>query len=200
MIRCMQNVIDKAAPEYKALAKKAITATTLAIGALCTPWETTRIIGTTILTGIGYGVTNELIASWGCSQHFSSGHISDPSHLRSRPIQGLNSFLNAIISGMVDYWSISALAGVIFAFIARAPLPIFRLQIRTAQITSSLAKCAALITLLVQTITRAIQKYYNINKQKTCNMQHAASYSSLTLVSIFLGTAILATRVGLIKL
>lgn len=198
MIAFIQNsfsCLAKADPEYKSLTKKAIVTAASAAVAICTPWETTRIVGSTILTGMGYGMANELIASWGRSQH-----ISDSFHLRNRPIQGLHPNLNAIINAMVDYWSVSAIAGMVFACIARAPLPILGLKVRAAQITPSLVKGAFLITLLVQVIFQVAQKYYPINKQKTCGIQQAASYGFVKLGGIFLGTAILAARVGLVKL
>jgi len=179
-------------PEHKSLFYKAATTTVLAAGSLYTPWETTRIIGSTILTGIGYGVTNERISSWGCSKHFNKDHISDPSHLRNQPIQDLHSSLNAVVSGMFDYWRVSSISGIILATAARAPLSIFKVKIKATQITPYSVIGSILVTLVVQIGARVFKKY----SKAACNFQHAASHGILVTGNMLLTAAILTTRIG----
>lgn len=202
MITSFRDCISRIdiAPEHKPLLYKASAATALAAGALYTPWETTKIIGSTVLAGIGYGIANDMIASWGCSNHFDKKHISDSSNLRSHPIQGLHASLNAVISGMFDYWRVSAIAGAVFAVIARAPLSIFKVKIQATQITPYLAIEATLATLVIQISTRILQKHHDTPKKTACSIQHAASYGTLALGNILLATAILTTRVGWFRL
>ncbi len=187
-------------PEYNPL-YKAAAATALAAGSLCTPWESVRIIGSTILAGVGYGIANEKISSWGCSQHFFADHISDSSNLRNRPIQGLNPNLNAIISGMLDYWSIASIAGIFLAAVARAPLRV-DLKIKATQITPCLVVGSALVILVIQVATRII--YRNTTKQSQqkiiCNMQHATNHFVFVMGHVFLAVAVFAARIGRIRL
>ncbi|PWU16174.1 MAG: hypothetical protein C5B45_01035 [Chlamydiae bacterium] len=185
-------------PEHKFLFYKATTTTILAAGSLYTPWETTKIIGSTILTGIGYGVVNELISSLDCSKHFDKKHISDSSHLRNQPIQGLHSSLNAVVSGMFDYWSVSSISGIILAVVARASLPILKVKINATQIIPYLVIGSSIVTLIVQIGNRILRKYSD--NAIACNIQHAVSYGILVTGNIVLTTAILTTRIGLFRL
>lgn len=193
--------IKTASSDYKSSAKKAVIATILSAGAVYTPWEATRIIGITVLTGVGYGIANEMISSYGCPQHFSVQHISDSCNLRNRPIQNLHPSFNAIISGMLDYWRISAITGTAFSIIARVPCilsPVRRITF--SQLTPYLTIGIATTTLVIQVSTRIIQKHYNISQKITCCNQHAISYGILATESILLGVALVVARVGLIKL
>lgn len=197
-----QNFISRIPLEHKPFIYKAATATALAAGSLCTPWESVRIIGSTVLTGVSYGIANEKISSWGCSQHFFKDHISDSANLRNRPIQGLNSNLNAIISGMLDYWSIASIFGMVLAVVARAPLRI-GLKIKATQITPYLAIGSALVTLVIQVVTRIIQTHCNANKQTKqiiCSTQHATSYGFFITGHILLAVAVLIARIGRFRL
>ncbi|MGL5263406.1 MAG: hypothetical protein ACRDAI_02350 [Candidatus Rhabdochlamydia sp.] len=193
-----QNFISRIPSEHKPFIYKAATATALAAGSLCTPWESVRIIGSTILTGVSYGIVNEKISSWGCSQHFFENHISDRSNLRNRPIQGLNSNLNAIVSGMLNYWSIASIFGMVLAAVARAPLRI-DLKIKATQITPYLVIGATLVTLVIQVATRIIQTHCNTKKQTKqfiCSTQHGLSYGFFVTGHILLAVAVLVARIG----
>ncbi len=181
-------------PEHKSLFCKAATTTALAAGSLYTPWETTKIIGLTILTGIGYGITNDLISSWDCSRHFDKKHISDSSHLRKQPIRGLQSSLKAVVRWVFDYWRVSSIAGIILAVVDRASLTIIKVKINATQITPYLVIGSSVVTLIVQIGNRILRKYSD--NTVACNIQHAASYGILVTGNIFLTTAILATRIG----
>lgn len=202
----------KITPEHKVLFYKAATTTGLSIGALCTPWETTKIIGLTILTGMGYGVTNDLISSYNCSEHFKKGHIFDSSNLRNQPIKGLPSTLNAVVCGMFDYWHVSSIAGIVLAAAARTPLPVCSVKIQATQIAPYLAIGAAFITAIIQikaqcskaknkadfTIAqRRAQFHFKKRNREICNTQYAASYAMLVIGNALLTIALLITRIGL---
>lgn len=179
--------------EHKSLFCKAGTTMVLAVGSVYTPWETTKIIGSTILTGVGYGIANELISSWGCSKHFDKDHISNPSYLRNRPIQGLHTSLNIVASGMFDYWHVSSVVGIILAIASRAPLSVFKEKIQATQIIPYLVMGSAVITLVIQISNQILKKY----SKAACNIQHGASYGILATGNMLLTAAILTTRLGL---
>lgn len=192
--------IKAANSDYKIAAKKAIIATLLSAGAVHAPWEATRIIGLTVLAGIGYGIANEMISSYSCSQHFAVQHITDRSTLRNHPIENLHPSLNAMISGMLDYWRISAITGIVFSIIARIPCTLFPARkITFSQLTPYLAIGIATTTLVMQISSRVIQKHYDINQRIICRNRHAISYGILATGNILLGIALITARVGLIK-
>ncbi|VHO01905.1 hypothetical protein [Candidatus Rhabdochlamydia sp. T3358] len=180
-------------PEHKSLFYKAATTTALAAGSLYTPWEATKTIGSTTLIGIGYGIVNELISSWCCSELNKKSTFSNLKHnSKHLPIQDLHPSLNAIVRGMFDYWRVSSIAGITLALAARAPL--FKVKIQAVQITPYLVIGSILVTLVVQIGNRILRKYDNII---ACNIQHAASYGILVTGNMLLTAAILTTRIGL---
>jgi len=83
-------------PRYKLLVHVAATATLSAVGAVLAPWEAVRIIGLTMLTGMGYGIANDMVACRDCIEYFTVGHRYDGIALRNRPLLTLNPTLNAI--------------------------------------------------------------------------------------------------------
>lgn len=191
-----QDFILRIPVEHRPLFYTAAAVTVLAAGSICTPWEITKIIGSTILTGIGYGIVNDMIASWDCAQHFEARHISD-SFLRNHP-PILTSRLNALISGMLDYWKLASIAGIVLATIARAPSSL-RLKITATQITPYLVMSAALTTVIVQISSRILQKHFHAKKENVCNLQHAMSYGLWTTIHILAGV-VLTARIGFTRL
>lgn len=185
---------------YKSRLCKASTTTILAVGSLCAPWETTKIIGSTILTGIGYGIANELIASWSCSKHFNKRRVlsldisNSKHHSRHYPIPGLHYSFNAVVNGMLDYWRVSSVVGIILAVVARTPLSILKGKIKATQLTPYLVIGSALITLIIQIGRYRLQKHDTII---ACSIQQSASYGILVTGNMLLTAAILSTRIGL---
>lgn len=108
---------------YRSLVYTAAAATGLAIAAVRAPWEAVRIIGTTVLTGIGYGVVNDMIACRDCIEYFTVGHGYDGKNLGYRALNTLDPSLNALAWGTMATWPVCTIAGVFFAFLARTPLP-----------------------------------------------------------------------------
>ena len=109
-------------PRYSPLVYTAIAAPVLAAAACCTRWETLRIIGTTVLTGVGYGIGNDMFACRDCPEYFTVGHVFDGKNLRRRPLRTLEPNLNALCWGSIATWHVSAIAGCVLAGISRVPL------------------------------------------------------------------------------
>jgi hypothetical protein len=89
----------------------AATATGLAIGAVLAPWEAVRIIGLTVLTGVGYGIANDMVACRDCIEYFTVGHIYDGTAFRNRALKTLDPNLNAIAWGAIATWHVCAIGG-----------------------------------------------------------------------------------------
>jgi len=120
-------------PHYQSRVVNACIATTVATASLFTPWETTRIISGTMLTGITYSVVNDLFSCRECIEYFAEG-IWGGRRLDNRPIRTLDPNWNALIWGMMASWQISALAGCIFAILARIPFRLFTYKLTARQI------------------------------------------------------------------
>jgi hypothetical protein len=196
-------------PQYKPLVFTAATATglatSLAIGAVLAPWEAVRIIGLTVLTGVGYGIANDMVACRDCIEYFTVGHRYDGTELRNRPLKTLNPTLNAIAWG--------AIAGAILALIARAPIPGLIVKITAAQLTPYLAISAAVTILVAHILSRSAQKemvanphhkYWGVplNLQagwEAYNTRNSAG-CAIGLGGLALSVAMVAARIGLIGL
>lgn len=111
----------------------AVTAVTLSKS------ESTRIIGTMVLTGVGYGIANDMFACRDCIEYFTVGHKWDGQKLEKRLIQTLDPTLNAVAWGAVATWNESAIAGVALAAFARMPLYGSSLKITSTQLMPWLA-------------------------------------------------------------
>ena len=57
------------------LVNSAVGATASAIAAVLSPNEAVRIIGTTVLTGVSYGIANDMFACRDCIEYFTVGHF-----------------------------------------------------------------------------------------------------------------------------
>lgn len=201
-------------PQYKPLVYTAATATGLAIGAVLAPWEAVRIIGLTVLIGVGYGIANDMVACRDCIEYFTVGHRYDGTELRNRPLKTLNPTLNAIAWGAIATWHVCAIAGSILAFIARAPIPGLVVKITAAQLAPYLAIGAAVTILVAHILSRSAQKemaanpdnkYWGVplNLQagwEACNIRNSAGYSAIGLGGLALSVAMVAARIGFIGL
>ena len=217
MVSLVKNTIssmDIINPSFKPLVKIAIKATLLATGAVFAPWESIRIIGLTILTGVGYGIANDMVACRDCIEYFTVGHRYDGQELRNRPIKTLNPTLNAFVWGMIATWHVCALAGTILACIARTPFPGLALKISAMQLAPYLAIGAALTIITGHVVSRTSQKamtklpyfkYQGVPLKlqpgwEACNMRNLTGYSALALGALALSVAMVAARIGLIGL
>lgn len=117
-------------PKYRPMVYLGGAATALAAGAVFSPWESAKIIGLTILTGVGYGIANNMIACRECIEFYTIWQKYNGERLLST----LNPNLNAIVWGPVASWPVSGIAGSILALVARAPLEKFELKITSAQL------------------------------------------------------------------
>ena len=127
-------------PQYKLLVGIAAAASGLAIAATAAPWEPVRIVGTTMITGIAYGILNDLIACRQCIQYFTVGHVYGGNFLFST----FNPNWNALAWGAISTWWAAAIAGVSFALSARMPFPWLVHKVSRAQLVPYLLKGAGL--------------------------------------------------------
>lgn len=143
-------------PKYTPVVYTACAATALAGAAVCFPWEVSRIVGATTLTGIFYATINDMFACRECIEYFTIGHVWDGQELGRRPIMTLNPNLNAIAWGMIASWHVSAIAGLLFAAVARAPYA--ALKLTTRQIVPILAASASILFVIAHVVSK-IQKF-----------------------------------------
>ncbi|NGX32544.1 MAG: hypothetical protein K1060chlam4_00592 [Candidatus Anoxychlamydiales bacterium] len=196
---------------YKHLIITAATATGLAITAVLAPWEAIKIIGMTVLTGVGYGVANDMIACRDCIEYFTVGHFYDAKNLKHRPLNTLNPTLNAIAWGAIATWHICAITGAAFAFLARIPFFGLAVKITAIQLAPYLAIGAAIALLVSHVKSRITQKemaktpyvkYRGVplalqSGWEACNTRNMTGYSSIGIGGAFLSIAMIAARAGL---
>ncbi len=217
----MSNLINE---KYNPLVYSAIAATSLAAIGICIPFEPIKIISMTVLTSVGYGIANDMIACRDCIEYFTVGHFYDERNLRYRPINSLNPNLNAVVWGMIATWHVACIAGVFLAILARIPLPKITKKVTASQLAPSLLIGAAVTLVIshitsrsaqnamIQTIEQANQgsaphpmKYFDVptNLQarwEACNVRNTTGYAALALGGIAFSIAIIATRLGFIQL
>lgn len=200
---------------YKPLVFTAAAATgAAAAAALYGPGEAVRIIGTMVLTGVGYGVANDLLACRDCIEYFTVGHIWDGREFRHRLVQSLNPNLNALVWGAVATWHVSALAGVMFATLARMPLFGTCCKITARQLAPWLAVGAGVAFVVAHVVSKRAYDdlaakgrcyYSRVPKElqpswHRCNVRNSAGYASIALGGLVLDVVILAARYGLIRM
>lgn len=196
---------------YRPAINIAAAATGLAIAAVLAPWEATRIIGMTVLTGVTYGVANDMIACRDCIEYFTVGHFYDEKHLRGRLLNTLNPSLNALAWGVFATWRVCAIAGTFFALLARTPLPGLALKITAIQLAPYLAVGAVLAFLVSHVRSRLAQKemadnpyhkYHGVPLElqsgwEACNTRNKTGYASIGIGGTILSIAMIAARIGL---
>lgn len=192
----------------------AMTATSLAAAALLAPIEAIRIIGMTVLTGVGYGIANDMIGCRDCIEYFTLGHFYDELNLENRPLNTLNPTLNAFAWGMIASWRVSLIAGAALALIARLSFFGLPLKITAVQLAPYLFIGAALIIILAHVLSRWAAskmaeephlKYPGVPLDlqagwEACVVRNTTGYAALGIGSTILSIAIIAARMGLIPL
>jgi hypothetical protein len=199
---------------YRPLVNAAAVATGIAIAAVLTPWEVTRIAGMTVLTGVGYGVVNDMMACRDCIEYFTVGHHYDEQKLRYRPLNTLNPNLNALAWGAIATWPVCGIAGGAFATLARIPCPGLELKITAVQLAPYLAIGAAIALIISHGRSRNAQrameamphrKYFGVPREfqsrwEACNTRNITGYASIAIGGTFLMIAMIAARAGLFAL
>lgn len=200
--------------KYEPLVNTAAVATGLAVAAVLAPWEAMRIIGMTVLTGVGYGVANDMIACRDCIEYFTVGHFYDGKKLENRPLNTLDPTLNALAWGTIATWHVCAIAGAFFALLARTPLPGLALKITAAQLAPYLAIGAAVAFIVSHVRSRLAQeemtnsprvKYFGVPREfqpgwEACNIRNMTGYASIGIGGTILSVAMVVARVGLFVL
>ena len=199
-------------PRYQALVNFAVGATGTAIAAVLAPWEAVRIIGMTVLTGVSYGIANDMVACRDCIEYFTVGHFYDGKKLQNRPLNTLNPNLNALAWGMIATFHVCAIAGAFFALLARAPLPGLDIKITSAQLAPCLAIGAATALLVSHIGSRIAQKKMDANPHEkylgvplnlqsgweACNIRNSMGYTFIAVGGTTLSVAMIAARAGLL--
>lgn len=199
---------------YRSMVNVAASVTGLAVAAVLSPWEAVRIVGMTVLTGVGYGIANDMIACRDCIEYFTVGHFYDERNLGNRPLNTLNPTLNAIAWGAIATWHVCTIAGAFFALLARTPFPGLALKITAVQLAPYLAIGAVLAFLVSHVRSRMAQKemagnprheYWGVplNLQagwEACNVRNLTGYASIGIGGAVLSVAMVAARVGLFVL
>jgi len=206
-----QNFVN---PEYKLIVYTACVATALAGASLLAPWESARIVGATTLTGIFYATINDMFACRDCIEYFTIGHVWDGQKLDKRPIMTLNPNLNAIAWGMIASWHVSALAGVVFAALARLPLTAVKLT--TRQLAPYLAGGAVALCAIAHVAVRTLEPWFKRLEQEgrwdgvledvprdyqakflMCDTRNSVGYFGLAILGTLLSVLMVTTRAGL---
>ncbi|MBX7067376.1 MAG: hypothetical protein K1X28_09105 [Parachlamydiales bacterium] len=199
---------------YKPLVYTALTATGLATAALFAPLEAIRIVGMTVLTGIGYGITNDMIGCRDCIEYFTIGHFYDELSLENRPLNTLDPTLNAMAWGAIATWHVCAIAGAALALIARLPFFGLALKITAVQLAPYLLIGAAVTIIIAHGLSRWAQskmaqepylKYEGVPLElqagwEACNVRNSTGYAALGIGGTILAVAMIAARAGLIPL
>lgn len=196
-------------PRYAGYVYTAMAATGAAVAAVFSRFEAVKIIGLTVLTGVSYGIANDMIACRDCIEYFTVGHeYWDPRLLFTKDPN-----LNALAWGMAATWDVCAIAGVILAGVARVPFSNFSSTITARQLAPYMAIGAALIMLVAHVLSRDAQaemiknpksKYRVPDKMQAgweaCKIRNSIGYIGLALGGPVLVVAMIAGRAGLIKL
>jgi hypothetical protein len=197
--------------EFAPLVYTAAAATGIAALSLLGPCEAVRIIGMTVLTGVGYGIANDMFACRDCIEYFTVGHIYDGRNLENRPLNTLDPNLNALAWGAIATWHVCALAGVLFATIAQAPIPGLALKISAIQLAPIFAIGAAITLLVSHVRSRMAQQAMESNPHheywfvplefqagwEACNVRNLTAYLSLGIGAIALSVATVVARTGI---
>ncbi len=188
-------------PKYQGMLGAAAAATAVATASACSSWEPAKIMGTTVLTGIMYGIVNDMIACRRCIEYFTVGHFYDGRNLEHRPILTLDPNLNAIVWGTVATWWACAPAGAILATLSRVPL-FGAPPVATKHLRPALASIAAATLYLSHIRPRPNIHYWNVPEAlqagwNDCNTRNETGYACIAFGSILLSVGIVATRIGL---
>ncbi|MGD2169121.1 MAG: hypothetical protein PVI40_02635 [Chlamydiota bacterium] len=197
-------------PRYKPLLNLAIGATGAAVAAALSPWESVKIIGMTVLTGVGYGIANDMVACRDCPEYFTIGHM----HGGARVLNTTNPNLNALAWGTIATWHVCAIAGSVFGFMARASIPGLSQKVQATQLAPYMAAGAVTAICISHVKSRLAQKemeqrpyhkYFAVplNLQsgwEACNIRNLTGYVSLAIGGVALSVGIVAARAGLFSL
>lgn len=103
-------------------------------------WESLKIVGTSTLAAVTYGIANDLLQKDECPAYWTRGHVYGNPRLVSEEYPALN----AVVWGVVATWWAGAIAGVITATVSRADLPGAKRKVSNEQLYRPLAALIAL--------------------------------------------------------
>ncbi|MCH9616784.1 MAG: hypothetical protein SP4CHLAM5_02030 [Chlamydiia bacterium] len=202
-------------PLHKAKLNYAMAGVGASVLAVLSPFESAKIIGATVLTGVGYGIANDMFACRDCIEYFTVGHHYDGEKLRGRLLFTLDPNWNALAWGAFATWHVCTIAGIVLAFISRTPFRGLKSKITAKTLAPKLVVGALLLIVKSHFAARAAQKAYE-NKGKryffwgvpeefqsrwnACHVRNLTGYLGLAVGGVALSVAIIASRAGLYKL
>lgn len=209
MISYLNDPSRIANPPYRHIFRSAVYATQLSAIAALIPFEPTKIVGTTVLTGVFYGVINDMFACRDCIEYFTIRHFYDGTDPRYRLIRSLNPNLNALAWGMAATWPVTAAAGSLLAVASRMPFPGMDHKVTTSELLPLLTAGAAITLVISHIFSRVAQQqaannpnfnlYRNVPQEfqakwHACNVRNSTGYAALAIGGIFLTTFIITSR------
>jgi hypothetical protein len=132
-------------PMYRQEMRLAAVTTALAIGGLFAPWETTRIMGLSVLTGVAYGIAHNVVASRECPEYFAFVNVAAKFDDYRRPLKTFKPIPNAVVWALHETWRISVIAGGFLALISHMPLRSFPIKVTAKQ----LAPCMLIGSIMI---------------------------------------------------
>ena len=160
-----------------------------------------------VLTGMIYGIVNNVVACQNCPEYFNFMPPVDPQYAFMRPLKTIKPIPNAVVWGIFKTWHLAAIAGGIFALASRIPLGTsFKMTAK------QLAPCMVIGSVFIFTIAHLKSKAeeyrldlnnlqfhrpvvgYRTPKWDACEYRHETSYKWFRYGTVLLTTAILAAR------
>ncbi len=208
-------------PNYRSEVALSIATTVAAGCALFSRYETAKIIGLTVLTAVGYGVLNNMVACRHCSEYFIvEDEPSKKDPMTARLVRSLSPSVNALIWA-VWWWQRSCYFGACFAAAARIPFSKSVYQISARQLAPYMAACAAVTFVIANLKARNAQialqdeidvgdlmisqKHPGVHKTlqaawEACTVRTHMNRTGGYVASIVLIIGMVVSRLGLIKL
>ncbi len=192
----------------------AITAGSIA--ALNCPWESVKILGLTILTGVGFEFINHYQASRVCIEYFTLDHVYHGKKLENRLVKSLNPFLNAAVLSIGCGYSYT-IPAIALSFFSRKTFPRLTTLIAAKQLAPYLISTAIVATIFGEIFSRYFKQkleskmlrqpnyahYRDIPEEfqsswEACNKRFETGRALLRLSWVVVAAVLLANRAGLI--
>ncbi|MFA6118952.1 MAG: hypothetical protein WCT85_05915 [Parachlamydiales bacterium] len=203
---------------YKKYIYEGLSTATLSAISLLFPFEALKIVGTTMLAGMGYGIVSNLVSSIRCPEYFTIDHKYHGKELQPRLVRSLNPLLNAVVWGSLTTMRVSFLAGTFFALLSRIPFAKLAIKISAAQLGFCFGAIAVVAILYSQIKSKHAQNemkdemtkkpyiaYEDVpvdlqHKWEGCYVRNKSGNNVLRLGSLLTSIGIIAVRAGIIIL
>lgn len=146
LLKSMENLI-KIDKQYLSETALSLTLTVGAIAALNCRWEMAKVLGATLLTGLGFEFVNHSLSATACIEYFTIDHLYHEKSLEQRVVKSLNPFFNAAILSMHCIHSY-LIPGIALSILSQSAFPKFMHSITAKQLAPYLITTALLSTAL----------------------------------------------------